>query len=185
MKRISDSALSPPLHCLPVGTCRRSRLVRPPLTMGNIHVLLCKWTWRSQMPRFDLSFCLPGALQFTGALNILYESERPQVLLPATGLILPDPRIGLCIFLSGGYSSERTKVTWGDASNMPNNEAVLGQHLNGSQGSNFNALPSYSLSPPSLLLAKYIFSPFFYLVNISFMFVLKTLFPQFSRDWCL
>lgn len=26
---------------------------------------------------------------------------------------------------------------------MPNNEAVLGQHLNGSQGNNFNALPSY------------------------------------------
>ena len=32
---------------------------------------------------------------------------------------------------------------------MPNNEAVLGQHLNGSQGNNFNALPSYSFfSPP-------------------------------------
>lgn len=31
---------------------------------------------------------------------------------------------------------------------MPNNEAVLGQHLNGSQGNNFNAFPSYSFPPP-------------------------------------
>lgn len=31
---------------------------------------------------------------------------------------------------------------------MPNNEAVLGQHLNGSQGNNFNGLPSDSFFPP-------------------------------------
>jgi len=68
---------------------------------------------------------------------------------------------------------------------MPNNEAVLGQHLNGSQGNNFNALPGYSFPsppPPTLLLSKYIFSLFFNLVNISFMFVLNTFFLQFSRD---
>ena len=71
---------------------------------------------------------------------------------------------------------------------MPNNEAVLGQHLNGSQGNNFNALPSYSFFFPlqkTLLLSRYIFSLFFNLVNISFMFMLDTLFLQFSRDWCL
>lgn len=46
---------------------------------------------------------------------------------------------------------------------MPNNEAMLGQHLNGSQGNNFNALPRYSFFPlqKSLLLSKYIFSLFF------------------------
>lgn len=69
---------------------------------------------------------------------------------------------------------------------MPNNEAVLGQHLNGSQGSNFNTLPSYSLFSPSesvFLLSKYIFSLFFFnLVNISFMFVLNKLFLHFSRE---
>lgn len=69
---------------------------------------------------------------------------------------------------------------------MPNNEAVLGQHLNGSQGSNFNTLPSYSLFSPSESVFCYpsIFLVFFFfnLVNISFMFVLNKLFLHFSRE---
>lgn len=56
------------------------------------------------------------------------------------------------------------KVTWGDASDMPNNEAVLGQHLNGSQGNNFNGLPSYSIFPPPKKVFCY---PSIFLVSFS------------------
>lgn len=151
------------------------------------HLLLWKWTWQSPVPQFDESFHLPPCVLFTRDLKILYESREPQFLLLATGLILLNPRIDLCIFLSEviwvrewRWREEmqamcQTMKLCLDSIWMEAREIILMDCL----ATHFFPLQK------SLLLSKYIFSLFFCLVNISFMFALNTLFLQFSRDWCL